>query len=255
MFTLETRMSDALAARPELRTLLPAFHPAFSKLSHPVLGRVLPRLVTVMDAARVAGVEPDALLRVMNLPGSSAHPTPPPLTERAPVPAPPWLAAASPELLDVRPTLAQGQEPFPVFMARFRELRPGAVLTVLVDFEPAPLLRLMADRGWRTHGTWDGETFRASFERPLELPQTPVEVPQERIRAGERGLVLDVRGLEPPEPMRLVLATLERPDALPLTIQHHREPALLFPRLAERGLVWTVATPREDLVEITVDRP
>ena len=69
MFTLDTRMSDALAARPELRTILAAFHPAFAKLSHPVLGKILPRLVNVADAARIAGVDAEAMLAVMELPG------------------------------------------------------------------------------------------------------------------------------------------------------------------------------------------
>ncbi|MFN7144759.1 MAG: DUF1858 domain-containing protein, partial [Myxococcota bacterium] len=68
MITAATRVSDALAERPELRDILPAFHPAFARLAHPVLGRVLPKLVTVADAARIAGVEVDALVAVMNCP-------------------------------------------------------------------------------------------------------------------------------------------------------------------------------------------
>lgn len=248
-FTLETRMSEALAARPELREMLPAFHPAFSRLSHPVLGRVLPRLVTVADAARVAGVAPEALLAVMNLPAAEARPAAP--TERATVPAPPWLAAARPVVFDARPLLEAGGEPFSEIMRRLRELRPGEVLTVLAGFEPAPLLRLMADRGWRVHGSWAGDRYEASLERPLELGPLPAP-PVERLSQGPDGLVLDVRGLEPPEPMRLVLATLERPDALPLTVVHHREPVLLYPRLAERGLCWTTAQVG-DHVEVRVD--
>ena len=253
-FTLHTRMSEALAERPALRELLPAFHPAFSRLNHPVMGRVLPRLVTVEDAARVAGVEPGALLAVMNLPGAEAHPAVPALDARVAVPPPIWLSAATPELLDARPLLAAGAEPFPVFMARFRELRPGAVLTALVDFEPAPLLRLMTERGWRTHGTWDGEVFRASFERPLELPDTPAQVPRERLSTDADGLTLDVRGLEPPEPLRLVLGVVSRPDGLPLRVLHDREPTLLFSRLAERGLRWELKRLGSDLVELRIDR-
>lgn len=248
-FTLETRMSDALAQRPDLREILPAFHPAFGKLTHPVLGKVLPRLVTVADAARVAGVDPLALLTVMNLPGSGGHPPVP--QEKTPTPAPPWLAAARPVVFDARPLLASGEEPFGEIMTRCRALSPGEALTVIAPFEPAPLLRMMAGRGWRTHGSWEQDGFYASFERPLELGELPAEVPTERLSRGAEGLVLDVRGLEPPEPMRLVLATLARPDALPLTVLHHREPVLLFPRLAERGLRWTV-TQVGDHVEIRV---
>lgn len=251
MFTLQTRMSDALSERPELRELLPAFHPAFGKLAHPVLGRVLPRLVTVADAAKVAGVEADALLAVMNLPGSGGHPPVP--VERVPTPAPTWLSAARPQTLDARPLLAAGEEPFGAIMGRLRELRPGEVLVVQAPFEPAPLIRLMGERGWRTHGSWEGDAFHAAFERPLDLGELPAAPPKERLSRGPDGLVLDVRGLEPPEPMRLVLATLEQPDALPLTVLHHREPALLFPRLAERGLRWEVTRRGED-VEIRVDR-
>lgn len=249
MFTLQTRMSDALASRPELRTLLPAFHPAFGKLSHPVLGKVLPRLVTVSDAAKVAGVDPDALLAVMNLAGTGVHPPVP--VERTPTPAPPWLAAATAQTLDARPALAANEEPFGAIMARFRALRPGEVLTVLAPFEPAPLLRLMADRGWRTHGSWEEDLFRASFERPLDVGELPATLPAERWSLGEDGPRLDVRGLEPPEPMRLVLAAVARPDGLPLTVIHHREPVLLFPRLAELGLRWSVEH-RADHVEIRV---
>lgn len=250
MFTLETRMSEALSQRPELRQILPAFHPAFSRLSHPVLGKVLPRLVTVSDAARIAGVDANALLSVLNLPGASPAAAP---VERTSSPAPPWLSWASPQVFDARPLLEAGEEPFAPIMTRFRALRPGEVLVVLAGFDPAPLLRLMSDRGWRTHGTWEGEIFRAAFERPLDFGEVAAEVPSERLRKKDPGFVLDVRGLEPPEPLRLVLATLERPDALPLTVLHHREPALLYPRLAERGLRWEV-TARDDLVEIRIDR-
>ena len=249
MFTLTTRMSDALATRPELRQLLPAFHPAFGKLSHPVLGRLLPRLVTVADAARVAGVAPEALLAVMNLPGAAHAPAAP--VERLVTPAPVWRSAAVVQRLDVRPQLATGEEPFGVIMAALRALRPGEVLAVTAPFEPAPLIRLMGDRGWRTHGTWIDDAYEASFEAPLGAAGQPADaVPSARLSVGPAGLTLDVRGLEPPEPMRLVLATLDR-HPLPLTVLHHREPALLYPRLAERGLRWETVT-RPDRVEITI---
>lgn len=52
------------------------------------------------------------------------------------------------------------------------------------------------------------------------------------------GLHVDVRGLEPPEPMVAILGHLERPgQAGPVTVHHDRNPIYLFPELAERG--WT----------------
>ena len=252
MFTLKTRMSDALAERPALREILPAFHPAFAKLSHSVLGKILPRLVTVADAARIAGVDADAMLAVMNLPGPPAHPAP--AGPRTSEPTPHWLGAAPVRILDARPALAAGEEPFAMIMGALRTLGSGEILTVLAPFEPAPLIRLMGERGWATHVGWDGDCCRASFWRPPDLPDAaPQLVLGERLQRGSSGHLLDVRGLEPPEPMRMVLQVLDDPEALPLTVVHHREPALLYPKLVERGLAWSVAQV-DDHVEIRIDR-
>ena len=50
------------------------------------------------------------------------------------------------------------------------------------------------------------------------------------------GLHIDVRGLQPPEPMVAILQQIEKPDAGDLMIVHHfREPIYLYPELAERG--------------------
>lgn len=249
-FTLQTRMSEVFKERPELRELLPAFHPAFERLSHPVLGKLLPRMVTVEDAARIAGVDALTLLGVVN--GREAHRAPP-IAERVAVPAPPWLAAATPARLDLRPMLARGEEPFPLIRQRSEALRPGEVLTLIADFEPAPLFRLFGARGWRTHGSWEGGVFLASFERPITELQA-LEIPDGRLTRDAGGARLDLRGLEPPGPLQLSLAALEDPANLPLTLVHHREPVLLFPRLAERGLRWELVQ-AGDHVEIHIVRP
>lgn len=50
------------------------------------------------------------------------------------------------------------------------------------------------------------------------------------------GLHIDVRGLQPPEPMVAILGQLEKPNQNgPVTVHHDREPIYLYPELAERG--------------------
>ena len=50
------------------------------------------------------------------------------------------------------------------------------------------------------------------------------------------GTHIDVRGLQPPEPMVAIIALIERPDVADRVIVHHdREPIFLYPELAERG--------------------
>ncbi len=245
MFTLDTRISTALVARPELRELLPAFHPAFKKLQHPVLGRIMPRLVTVRDAARVAGVSPQALLDVMNLKMA-------PTDALAPVaptnePAPPWLAGAPLTVLDLQDSLSRGEEPLSIIMASLRTLSAGDVLQTLTPFEPAPLRTLLAKRGWESHTCWDGPTCQTSF---FHRPDATLDVgsalaPTLRLHDVNGVPELDVRGLEPPQPLRSVLAALDA-GHLPLRVRHHREPALLYPRLTARDLKWTVSQDRDD---------
>ncbi len=251
-FTLDTKISEALRVRPELRELLPAFHPAFGKLNHPLLGKVLPRLVTVRDAARVAGVDAEALLEVMNLPGAPQHPLP--TVERAVEAEPDWLRGAPLTVLDLQPEIAAGQEPFPAIMAAARELKPGAVLVVLTPFEPAPLRTLLGKRGWESYARWEGETCHtALWRRPDAAPEAAAAPPQldTRLRLTEAGAELDVRGLEPPQPLRAVLAAIAG-GHLPLRVIHHRAPALLYPRLEEQGLRWAT-TEHDDHFEIQID--
>lgn len=48
---------------------------------------------------------------------------------------------------------------------------------------------------------------------------------------------LDVRGLPPPQPLVAILrqVDLHGHDGRPLVVHHDRDPALLYPELAERG--------------------
>jgi uncharacterized protein (DUF2249 family) len=244
-FTLDTKISDALQERPALRQLLPAFHPAFNKLNHPVLGRIMPRLVDVRGAARVAGVDAAALLAVMNLPGPPPPGTVLPAGVRSDEPTPAWLQGGSPLRLDVRPQLAAGEDPFALIMGGLRSLSAGQALTVEAPFEPAPLRALLGGRGWESHVRWDGETCLASFWRPPDLSGANAEDDEtptlaERLQVVSGGFEIDVSDLAPPAPLRLALMAIDA-DHLPLTMRHRREPALLYPQLEQRGLEWSVS--------------
>jgi hypothetical protein len=53
---------------------------------------------------------------------------------------------------------------------------------------------------------------------------------------GPGGLHVDVRGLQPPEPMVAILAAIEGSERDgPVIVHHFREPIYLYPELAERG--------------------
>jgi len=60
------------------------------------------------------------------------------------------------------------------------------------------------------------------------------DLPGKHWRADD-GHHIDVRGLEPPEPMVAILGYLEREGASsPVIVHHFREPVFIYPELAER---------------------
>ena len=67
--------------------------------------------------------------------------------------------------------------------------------------------------------------------------------------------VLDVRGLEPPQPMVRVLEEIDRlgPGA-ELEVHHERRPMFLYPQLDERGLIHETDEPEPGLVRILIRR-
>jgi len=67
--------------------------------------------------------------------------------------------------------------------------------------------------------------------------------------------VLDVRGLEPPEPLEMALDAIEvlQPGER-LRMIHSREPCLLYPLLAQRGFNHLAEAAAEDHYEILIWR-
>lgn len=61
---------------------------------------------------------------------------------------------------DVRPLLAQGNEPFDAIRARVDALKPGEGVTIIAPFMPAPLIELLKSEGFsstlehRGDGAW-----------------------------------------------------------------------------------------------------
>jgi uncharacterized protein (DUF2249 family) len=159
--------------------------------------------------------------------------------------------------LDVREALRAGEEPLPRILAFVASLPPGTAWRLRATFEPIPLLRLMAGKGY--HGT-----SRRLAEGDWEVLFAPGAGPAEQTRAAAEGeggpppdapaRRLDNRGLPPPEPMIRVLEALETlPPGEVLEVFNDREPAFLYPELTSRG--WRHATERlPDAVRIRIWR-
>jgi uncharacterized protein (DUF2249 family) len=149
--------------------------------------------------------------------------------------------------LDVRGTIRRGDEPFATIMAAVGDLAPGQALVLRAPFEPVPLYRVLGRRGF-VHWTerHADDDWSVWFYR--DAPAAPAAR-----HGGDQ--TLDVRGLEPPQPM---LAVLERLPALAagetLTVIHDRRPMFLYPQLDAQGFAHRTEEREPGVVRIVIRR-
>lgn len=181
--------------------------------------------------------------------------------------------------LDVRDDLRNGREPFGRIMAAVQELSPGQILHLRATFQPVPLFHVLARQGFdhqvvahapddwsvwfhRAGDAPSGATQREARARtPETMPEYGDSSPAPRRPAGASSamaaseIVLDVRGLEPPEPMVRTLEALERlPDGAVLVQRNDRVPQFLIPILAERGFTHEASTGDDGSVTVRITR-
>jgi uncharacterized protein (DUF2249 family) len=155
--------------------------------------------------------------------------------------------------LDVHEDIRRGRPPLARIIAAVTALADDQALVLRAPFEPIPLYEVLGKRGFahwterRAADDWSIGFYRDAAARgePATRPATP---------ASDRA-VLDVRGLEPPQPMQRVLEEIERlgPGA-ELEVRHDRRPLFLYPQLDERGFVHETDEPEPGLVRILIRR-
>jgi hypothetical protein len=169
---------------------------------------------------------------------------------------PEWMVLAlDAEPLDVRGLLAQGVDPFETVMEKASGVHMGGVLVVDAPFNPSPLRRILAGRGFSSYGRklsdshWrvffhlDGGADWESGAEVIVLPEGAMTWRE------EDGIHIDVRKLAPPRPLLAILRLIEGLEGNETVVVHHeREPQLLAPELAERG--WRVARIASEMVNV-----
>lgn len=274
------RVSDVLARDARLIDVFAECSPHFERLRSAAMRKVMGRLVTVEQAARIAGVDAAVLVDALNRAigaepapdgaGAAARPAPAGAAARGPViqPSvvrPDALARVPGERiveLDVREELSAGREPFPLIMAAVGRVPAEGALRLRAPFEPAPLYAVLERRGFAHHteqaapDDWTVWFWRAPAaaegagsggERPAvaaPAPAAPAAAPSPSTSADDAApeeIWLDVRELEPPEPLVRTLEMVEHLEpGVVLVHRNVRMPHHLFPRLAERGFAYEV---------------
>lgn len=181
--------------------------------------------------------------------------------------------------LDVREDLRAGKEPFQRIMHARQALAEDGVLRVRAVFEPRPLYAVLAKQGlshwterladddWRvwfypaSNGPGDGTGTTAVATSGAEPRPHPPRPGRSLPTCGSPRpeptdvVVLDVRGMEPPEPLERTLEVLETLPAGHTLVQlNSRVPRFLLPELEARGFQYTIHEEQPGVVRMFIRR-
>lgn len=270
----KTKISFLIKSNPLVIETLASFNPNFNKLKNPILRNLLAPRVNIAEACKIGGCKLNDFLDKMAEIGF--------ITDRSEDPVQISLAAVkeTDDLaftkaeaiteLDVRPILAQNQDPLKLIIATASKLSPGECLKLTNSFEPVPLINMLAKKGFR-HRTERPEAeivityfiktvdSQAVVELLEDDPQNDNNITFERMLklfAPDKLHTIDVRELEMPLPMITILAQLKKvlPDEA-LFVYHKKVPVFLLPELKERGFDFLIQKTPDDQVNMLIFRP
>lgn len=256
------RILEVLALEPRLAAVLTEHVPALAALHQAGRDGPMSRLATVEQVARMAGVSSELLVERLNAALDGVDST------AARGHAQSFVAAELPvELaglaadrlvdLDVRDELRRGDEPFGRIMKAVKNLDRGSALRLRVPFEPVPLYSVLGAKGLAHFSErLSDDDWRIWFwqdDNATALRSTPAPPEDDDDASNPNVTLLDVRGLEPPEPLEQTLAAL---DALPrgrtLVQLNERVPRFLLPELERRGFDYEIREQAPGLVRVFI---
>lgn len=223
----------------------------FSKLKSPILRNLFASRVTIADACKVANCYVTDFLNLMQQIGFTVINA----TQKK------ELAEDRQHIdfslrttvfeLDVRPYLEEDKDPLKIILSYVRKLAKGERLRLLNKFEPTPLINLLKDQGFLYDiealdndlvVTWFEKTdskYAAVIEGHEKKELNELErfnTVKQRYPA-DKVKYIDVRYLEMPNPMLMIMENIEGLDTSELIYVYHKKvPLFLLPELEKRGL-------------------
>jgi len=241
-----TRISALLKFHPGALEAITAIHPAFAKLKNPLARKLMAGRTSIAMAAKIAGCGVEDFYRQL-APLGYEQDNRDDLQTTGIAGGDQLLqslqSAAAIEL-DVRPMLAEGQDPLKLIIAQASLLEPQQVLRIINSFEPVPLISLMKSKGFGAMTAQQGPALYTTYFFREQLPS--MDKPEsdhgrlswndmmEKFRYNRKEL--DVRMLSMPTPMHAILDALkELAPGTALFVHHHRVPIFLLTELRAQG--------------------
>ncbi len=259
-----TRIAALLKAHPGSLEAIISLSPAFEKLRNPVLRRLMAGRATIGMASKIGGCTVQAFFDQLRPLGFTVAEDQQPDIQEQQQEAPEVIRNLPPGMmteLDVRPVIAAGKDPLDLILEKVKPLKPGQALKLINSFEPAPLIRLLERQGFKAYI----DTVSYQLVITYFLLQSGHDVAEPDTTKAEEGWderlqeysgrleTIDVRQMEMPQPMFLILDALDKlPEDHALFVYHKRIPVFLLPELATRKFDFRIKTIKDDEVHLLI---
>lgn len=253
--TAKTKISELIKANPKSVDAIASLAKPLEKLKNPILRKIMASRVTIGEAAKMGGTTVEEFKRVLVPLGFTFKQETSTKEETISEPKPTWLQQANKsdiDFYDVRPIIDNGADPLKEILGRFKTTQPGKILCIINNFAPTPLIHLLKQE--KAEDTFvetfsDKEFYTYFLKKEKEASQSS-ETAEEKLQMNDEESFaaicshftkdqtkeIDVRELEMPGPMQLILAELEElPVGHALYINHKRVPVYLLEELADKN--------------------
>ena len=260
-----TKIATILKAHPNALEAIISISPKFNKLRNPLLRKLMAARTSIHTASKVAGCSVTDFYTKLRPLGFIIDETNVEVNENpAQTSTPAFMQNINNikvEVLDVRPIIEGGEDPFKIIMKTIKELPAESILKLINTFEPTPLINILSKQGFEYFVEQENEnlinTFFYKKNTTQQIKENNLDANNdwnEVLKQFENNLVtIDVRHLEMPKPMMTILEELEKlPTNAALFVYHKRIPVFLLPELKDRNMDYRIKEIKDNEVHLLI---
>ena len=262
IITANTTIAAILKHEPRSLDAIISLSDRFQKLRNPILRKMMASRTNIAFASKVGGCTVDDFFKALAPLGFIADSLVKPEESVQPLLVPTFeTEIKNMVMLDVRPIIAKGEDPFHLIMEHIKKLDKESMLKLVNSFEPVPLIKILSNKGYESYVEYVSEGEVITY---LHLHSSVAENIQADIQSNDdfdsvvklfagRYKQVDVRSLEMPQPMHVILQELSMLKmAEALYVYHKKIPIFLLPELKEQGFEYRVKEINEGNVEMII---
>lgn len=253
--TAKTKISELIKYNSKSVDAIASLAKPLEKLKNPILRKIMASRVTIGEAAKMGGTTVEEFKRVLLPLGFTFEQEITAKEEASAESKPTWLQQANQadiDFYDVRPIIDNGADPLKEILGRFKTTEPGKILCIINNFVPTPLIHLLKQE--KAEATFvetiSEKEFNTYFLKKEKAASNSSTTAEEKLNMDdaesfeevcdqftkEQTKEIDVRELEMPGPMEVILSELQAlPAGNALYINHKRVPVYLLEELADKN--------------------